>query len=69
MKIFFPATLLFLVLASNVFSQTIRPSAVPTPPADDDVVKISTSLIQIDATVTDKSGKIITDLKPEEVEI
>ncbi|MGI8882941.1 MAG: VWA domain-containing protein, partial [Pyrinomonadaceae bacterium] len=69
MKIFFPATFLFLVLASNVFSQTIRPSAVPTPPADDDIVKISTSLIQIDATVTDKSGKIISDLKPEEVEI
>jgi len=69
MKMFFPAVTLFLVFASSIFSQTIKPSAVPTPPADDDIVKISTSLIQIDVTVTDKSGKIISDLKPEEVEI
>jgi VWFA-related protein len=40
----------------------------PTPP-DDDVVKISTNLIQIDVSVTDPKGKVITDLRPEEVEI
>jgi VWFA-related protein len=38
-------------------------------PDDDEVVRITTNLVQIDAIVTDKSGKIITDLRPEEVEI
>ena len=32
-------------------------------------MKITTNLVQVDAVVTDKSGKIVTDLKPEEVEI
>src|SRR5437773_136701 len=46
-------------------------SPMPTPrPADDkDVVKISTTLIQLDVTVTDSKGKIVTDLSPDEVEI
>lgn len=61
--------LLALILSSALqsFSQT----ATPTPkPADDaDVVKISTTLIQIDVTVKDKDGKIVRDLKPEEFEI
>ncbi|MDQ3181293.1 MAG: LPS export ABC transporter periplasmic protein LptC, partial [Acidobacteriota bacterium] len=42
----------------------------PTPVSvDDDVVKISTTLIQVDVTVTDKNGKIIRDLKSEDFEI
>ena len=47
-------------------------TATPTPKAvedDGDVVKISTTLIQIDVTVTDKNGRVISDLKPEEIEI
>jgi len=36
---------------------------------DDDVVKITTNLVQIDAVVTDKKGKHITDLRADEVEI
>ncbi len=36
---------------------------------DSEVVKINTSVIQVDATVTDKSGKVVTDLKPEDFEI
>ena len=46
-----------------------KPSPTPAQPDDSSVVKISTSLIQLDVTVTDKDGKIITDLRPEEVEI
>lgn len=68
MKFFFPTAALLLVCSLNVFSQAVTPTVSPTPP-DEDVVKISTTLIQIDATVTDKNGRIITDLKPEEVEI
>ena len=62
-------TLLTLIFAQTVNSQTVKPTAVPTPPNDEDVVKISTSLIQVDVTVTDGKGKTITDLKPEEIEI
>lgn len=59
---------IFVFSTSVVFSQNAKTTA--TPPTDkDDVVRISTNLIQIDVTVTDKSGKIITDLKPEEFEI
>jgi VWFA-related protein len=56
------------LFAAAVFAQIAQPSATP-PPQDDDVVKITTSLIQIDVTVTDRSGKIIRDLKPEEIEV
>ncbi len=47
------------------FSQT----PAPTPEEDRDVVKITTNLIQVDVTVTDSKGRIVTDLKPEEIEI
>ena len=60
-------TFLFL-LCSTAFSQGAKPAPSTTPP-DDDVVKISTSLIQIDVSVTDSKGKVITDLKPNEIEI
>jgi VWFA-related protein len=69
MKIVFLTAAAVFFLASNVFSQTARPTAAPTPPADEDVVKISTALIQVDVTVTDKNGKIVSDLKPQEIEI
>jgi VWFA-related protein len=66
MKIRMPLLLAcFVVFAQFARAQT--PS--PTPPNDEDVVKISTTLVQVDVTVTDKSGKVVTDLKPEEVEI
>ncbi len=58
LAIFFASTL--------AFSQT--PSATP-PKNDDDVVKISTTLIQLDVIVTDKKGNQVTDLKPEDFKI
>ena len=62
----FLTTILLLALAGS--GQTVQPS--PTPPTDDSkVVKISTALIQIDVSVTDKNGNVIRDLKPEEIEI
>ena len=66
--------ILILSLFSPLVGQTPTPSSSPAPqqqgaPDEDEVVRITTNLVQIDAIVTDKSGKIITDLKPEEVEI
>ncbi len=53
------------------FSQTPTPTVEtsPNPLADTDIVKISTTLIQLDVTVTDKNGKIVTILKPEDFEV
>lgn len=58
---------LFLLTVS-VFAQNPNPN--PTPPTgEDSILKISTTLIQLDVTVTDKDGKIVTDLKPEDFEV
>ena len=59
---------LLVVFAAPVIAQNAAPTPKPTPP-DDDVVKISTNLVQIDVTVTDAKGKPITDLRPNEIEI
>lgn len=65
MKILWRLFAMILFCATGVFSQAVT----PTPPDDGDVVKISTNLIQIDVSVTDKNGKVITDLRPDEIEI
>ena len=38
-------------------------------PSEGDVVRITTNLVQIDAVITDKNGNLITDLKPEELQL
>lgn len=65
MKRSFVLPLLTLIFAVSVPAQSAKPSE----PQSDDVVKISTNLIQLDVTVTDKSGKVIKDIRPEEIEI
>lgn len=64
--------LLVLLFALESMAQGVPPpTPVPTatPVEEPDVVKISTALIQIDVTVTDKKGKVITDLRRDEIEI
>jgi VWFA-related protein len=64
--------LLFLIFTTAIVSSTIlgQQQPAPTPPKDEDqVIKISTNLIQLDVTVTDKNGKLVTDLKPEDFEL
>lgn len=60
---------LILSLPQFNFSQQTPPPPVPQKPDETDVVKITTNLVQVDAVVTDEHGKVVTDLKPEEVEI
>jgi VWFA-related protein len=43
--------------------------AAPATMADDDVVRITINLVQVDALVVDKKGRQVTDLRPEEFEI
>jgi VWFA-related protein len=69
MKKFFLTFALLFCFAFVVAAQTPAPTATPAAAEEEDVVKISTTLIQIDVTVTDKNGKVVTDLKPEEVEV
>src|SRR5688572_23968175 len=66
MKIFLATAVLTGALGTVGLSQDIKPS--PTP-ARDDIVRISTNLIQIDVTVTDANGNAVADLKPGEIEI
>jgi VWFA-related protein len=71
--------LLALALAAQTFAQqpAPRPSPQATPPAtqppadagDDEVVRITTNLVQLDVVVTDKSGKQVTDLKAEDFDV
>jgi VWFA-related protein len=71
------AILLITQLLGGGFAQ--QPTPTPTParttqerpqqPEAEDVVRITTNLVQVDAVITDKAGKLVTDLKPEEVEI
>jgi len=49
----------------STFGQVVK----PTPPIEDQVVKISTNLIRIDVSVTDGKGRAVTDLKQNEIEI
>src|SRR5436305_11973344 len=71
MKYFLP----LLLIAAFVVSITAQQPGTPPPvlpgqkPEDVDVVRITTNLVQVDAVVTDNHGKLVTDLKPEEVEI
>ncbi len=77
-----PPILLFGLLLSlaTLAQQTdnSKPQATPSPESDaqqpsrsneDEVVRITTNLVQVDAVVTDKNGKLITDLRPDEVQI
>src|SRR3954447_9377986 len=66
-----------LQLVASSPAQKPSPSPTPTPqaqqpeqkPEDLDVVRITTNLVQVDAVVTDKNGRVVTDLKPDEVEL
>ncbi len=68
--------ILCCAVTQNVLAQQTAPPQTPQPVVQEpktvdeqDVVRITTNLVQIDAVVTDKSGKRIVDLKPGEVEI
>src|SRR4051812_39466408 len=75
------ALALIFSLFITATGQNQKPAPTATPPPtqpqtqqqeqvdEDEVVRITTNLVQVDAVVTDKSGKMVTDLKPEEFEI
>ncbi|HYO91819.1 MAG TPA: VWA domain-containing protein, partial [Pyrinomonadaceae bacterium] len=64
-----PALLLILSLIVTAFGQTPGRQVQQPQSEQDDVVRITTNLVQIDAVVTDKKGLQVTDLKAEDFEI
>ena len=63
---------LLLAIVGSVLAQqvgTLPPPPQTQKPEDIDVVRITTNLIQMDAVITDKNGKVVSDLKPEELQI
>ena len=45
------------------------PTPTPKPVEEEDVVRISTELVQTDVMVFDKEGKFVSGLKPEQFEL
>jgi VWFA-related protein len=45
------------------------PQATPAQESEEDVVRITSNLVQFDAVVTDKQGHPVTDLRPEDFEV
>jgi VWFA-related protein len=54
-------------LLASAFAQQPTPAPVSAP--GDEVVRITTNLVQMDLVVTDKKGRLVTDLRPEDFEI
>lgn len=56
-----------------VAQQPAAPAPLPQTPSpqkqDEDVVRITTNLVQVDPVITDSKGHQVTDLRPEEVEL
>ncbi len=55
--------------ASTSAGQQPVAQPTPTPQKEESVVRISTNLVQVDVTVTDKNGSPIRDLRRDEIEI
>jgi VWFA-related protein len=69
MNRFILAVAIILALSIVPIAQDVSPSPTPPPLDDGEVVKISTTLIQLDAIVTDQKGRQVTDLTINDFEI
>jgi VWFA-related protein len=66
MKYCFP---LLLLIVSAVLATAQNPPKQQSPEKREDVVVVTTNLVQVDAVVTDKSGRQVTDLRAEDFEL
>ena len=69
MKKALAACLLVAFLLPAAPAQTPQSTQKPTEESPDDVVRITTALVQTDAVVTDKNDQIVSDLKLEDFEL
>jgi VWFA-related protein len=63
------ALALVLSLFIQLVAQETRPAVQQEQSDEDEVVRITTNLVQVDAVVTDKDGNQVTDLKAEDFEV
>src|SRR4051812_34108412 len=63
------AAALCLFLCALAQAQQQKPSRRPAPAQEDDVVRITTELVQTDVAVFDKRGRFVDDLRPEQFEL
>src|SRR2546421_1968680 len=63
------ALLTFLLCVCVTPSRAQNPPTQSRPQPDEDRVVVTTNLVQVDAVVTDKNGKQITDLRPADFEL
>ncbi|MFN0278844.1 MAG: VWA domain-containing protein [Pyrinomonadaceae bacterium] len=64
-----PVITVLFILCVSAFGQQQTPTPAASPSADDDVVRITTKLVQLDLLVLDKDGKQVRDLKAEDFEV
>lgn len=69
MKKLLTAGVIFVLLFSISLAQTPQNPPPQQEPAPDDIVRITTQLVQTDVVVTDKNDQILNDLKLEDFEI
>src|SRR5215469_10009748 len=63
-------SLIITLVPGFVRAQAQQPAKTDKPtPTGQEEVKLSADLLQIDAVVSDKSGKLISDLKKEDFEV
>jgi VWFA-related protein len=65
-------TLLMLVLALMSATSAVGQTPSSTPPTStpaDDVVRVTTNVVQVDVVVLDKDGRQVTNLRPEDFEV
>jgi VWFA-related protein len=60
------STMVTIMLCVLVVSAQSQDKKEPKKTADDDVIKVTSNLVNLDLIVKDKKGKAITDLKPED---
>ena len=58
-----------LIIACFTTASGQQKASAQKGPQKEDVVRISVTLVQVDVTVTDRKGRQVTDLKPEDFEI
>src|SRR5437764_15334446 len=65
----FALLLAYALVVSVAGQQPAAPLPTPTTVNEDEVVRITTNLVQIDAVVMDRAGKQVTDLNAADFEI
>jgi VWFA-related protein len=66
-------SLILLLFALVLFTPALGQGQTPTPSPQktpgEEVLRVTTNLVQLDVVVTDKDGKQVTDLRPEDFEV